>query len=152
MLGVGLMVTIYAVCHDQYIVRIAPEHFTLYHEGYGHIGSPAFQAFLYAANASITPGIAFGLVLAIVCRRGKIEQISIETALRYALGVIVFAETLSLLTVLFVYLMGKPIYPLALYPDLKINLVITQSIQITCYIASFIGSGSVILHIAIMRW
>jgi hypothetical protein len=150
--GVWLMVTVYAILHDQYIVRIAPEHFTVGHHGYGWIESAPLQAIVYANYASIYPGLLFGLVLAITTRFGHLPKMNVKQAYLLAFSVIVVAEFLSLLSGAFVYLRKTPLYPAVFYPFNSLSLVVTQTIQLTCYIVSLFGVGFVLILIPYLRW
>jgi hypothetical protein len=38
--GIWLMVAIYSIGHDQYVVGIAPQHFTVYHAPIGQLRAP----------------------------------------------------------------------------------------------------------------
>ena len=65
---------------------------------------------------------------------------------------IVSAELISLSSGLIVYWKGAGIYPSNWYPDERLNLVITQTIQITCYLVSLTGSAVAIIIIPFLRW
>ncbi|MBT3221589.1 MAG: hypothetical protein HN348_21115, partial [Proteobacteria bacterium] len=70
--GVWLMVALYAILHDQYIVRIAPEHFTVYHRSIPGVVNPRLQAAVLAFTASILPSQALAIALIIACRVGTV--------------------------------------------------------------------------------
>ena len=53
-LGIWGMVALYAVLHDQYLVRIAPEHFTVYHYPIGDIQNPHLLAAVYGIKSKLT--------------------------------------------------------------------------------------------------
>lgn len=150
LLGAWCLIAIYAIAHDQYIVRIAPEHFTVHHHGFNS-GSAEYQALLYAAFASVGPGILYGTMLAVVCRIGNLKKFSPLQAF-YCVGIVlILAECASLLTGLFVTYSGQPLYPVHWYPDVTLELYITRSIQITCYLVSAAGAIVSVLLIPFIR-
>jgi len=55
-LGIWLMLSVWAVLHDQYIVWIAPEHFKVYHEPLRNLESPSLIAAVYAIRAGFYLG------------------------------------------------------------------------------------------------
>lgn len=59
---------------------------------------------------------------------------------RGVLAVIVCAEIASLLSGWWVFTSRRPLYPDCVYPEGTLSLVITQTIQITCYLTSVLFS------------
>jgi hypothetical protein len=129
-------VALYAVLHDQYIVRIDPRHFTDYHKPLWSIKSPALLAATHAFLASIGPGFLLGIACAVAGWMGSRPRIPDRYVLRGVLLVIVSAEITALLSGLWVLTTGKPFYPDFIFPEETLSLVITQTIQVTCYLAS----------------
>ena len=134
LLGTWLMVAIYAILHDQYIVRIAPEHFTEYHEPIGTIRSPYLLSAIHAFGASVSPGFLLGLALALLGRKGSRPKFPVKKLLGGVPIIICLSELGSLAAGGWVYLFKRPLYPVFLYPDKSIPMLITQTIQLTCYI------------------
>lgn len=147
LLGVWSLVAIYAVLHDQYIVRIGPEHFTKYHDPLMGIDHPETLAFVYALGASIGPGLALGLACIFAGRAGKQEKISVRTILTGTVVVIVCTESICASLGIYVYLSGNPIFPDFLYPDMSKPMLITQTIQLSCYLLSALFSGLLLLFL-----
>lgn len=145
------MVAVYAVLHDQYIVRICPEHFTLYHEPMWGLSDPAQLAAAWAFNASFSPGLALGLACAFVARNGTWPKISPVTVYKGVLVVIVVAEMCSMLSGWWVYQSQEPLLPRWVYPSDDPNLLITATIQWVCYLTSGLGSGCLLLWILKVR-
>jgi len=149
--GTWAMVAAYAVAHDQIIVRIAAEHFTVYHPNVLGAGSAAAQAACCAFVASIGPGLAFGLYLAVAASVGNLPKLRISEALAGVAAVIAVTEVLSEAAGLMSFLLGRPLYPVAWYPgDKTVPLLVTQSIQITCYGSATVLSG-LLLVFAVYR-
>ncbi len=94
-IGVWGMVAMYAILHDQYIVRIAPEHFTKYHPPLWDIGNPALLALIYAARSSLAPGLLWGLVLARAARHGDLAKVPVKVVLKGSAIVILLTELLA---------------------------------------------------------
>ena len=133
-------VAIYAVLHDQYIVRIEPRHFTGYHPLVWGVTSPALQAAILAFFASIGPGLMLGIACVVTGWIGDRPRISNRFVMRGVLTVIACAEIVSLLSGLWVFKSHQPLYPDFVYPEETLSLVITQSIQITWYLTSALSS------------
>lgn len=71
---------------------------------------------------------------------GNRPRIPDRFVMRGVLTVIVCAEIACLLSGLWVFKSGRPLYPDFVYPEETLSLVITQTIQITCYLASALFS------------
>ncbi len=150
--GVWAIVAVYAVLHDQYIVRISPEHFTVYHPQLWGIEDPSLLAAALAFCASFGPGLLLGVACALVARAGPIPKLSIRSVLLGVVGVVVVTELCAAGSGYWVYIGKQPLYPIWCYPDLALPLMITQTIQITCYSAAALLSGALLLQILISRY
>ena len=149
---VWFVVTIYAMLHNQYIVRIAPEHFTIYHCGLEWLSSnDNILALGYAFLAAISPGLFFGFFLGISCRFGGLPKVSIKSAVLITIMVIVIAEIVSIISGLYVYFKREPLYPLSWCGDCGLPVLITNTIQMTCYIMSILGAGLAVLITTFVR-
>lgn len=102
-------VAIYAVLHDQYVVRIEPRHFTEYHPLVWGVTSPALQAAVLAFFASIGPGLMLGLGCVVAGWIGNRPRIPDRFVMRGVLTVIVCAEIACLLSGLWVFKSGQPL-------------------------------------------
>jgi cytochrome bd-type quinol oxidase subunit 1 len=140
-------VAIYAVLHDQYVVRIEPRHFADYHPLVWGVTSPALQAAILAFCASIGPGFMLGIACVLAGWIGSRPRISNRFVIRGVLTVIVCAEIASLLSGWWVFGTRRPLYPEIVYPEQTLSLMITQTIQITCYLASALFSVALIAAI-----
>src|SRR5256885_14958796 len=67
-LGTWLAVWLYAALHNQYLIRIAPEHFTVWHYKIPFTQNYTLLGFLYAGRASVSPGGILGALLYIAGR------------------------------------------------------------------------------------
>lgn len=140
-LGIPAMLILWAVAHDQYLVRIAPEHFTEYHEPLWNISSPPVLAAVYAFGATIGPGLIMGILSAFFGRHGEKPKVSVRAILLGFLFVIAVTELFGALAGLVVWKTGEPLYPQSWYPDRTLPIAITQSIQITCYATASVASA-----------
>jgi hypothetical protein len=151
--SVWALVAIYAIAHDQYIVRIEPAHFTIYHPAVPGVESPALQAAVLAFMASLWPGLALGISLALVCRAGSYPKVGVVYVLIGTAVVIAITELASLMTGLITYLQRKPFYYSSWYPEgAEISLMVTQTIQITCYFVAGLGSFILLCWIMFVRY
>ena len=144
-LGVCLLVVIYTTLHDQYIVRIAAEHFTVYHEPLWGITDPIRLAAAYGFSAGLVPGLVLGLACAVVGLHGERRPLRVTTIFTGAVGVILLVEVTSAASGGYVFFTRRPLYPERIYPDASLPLMITQTIQITCYLTSAAFSGLFLL-------
>jgi hypothetical protein len=140
-------VAIYAVLHDQYIVRIEPRHFTDYHPIVLGVTSPALQAAILAFFASIGPGFLLGIACVVAGWMGSRPRIPDHFVMRGVLVVIGCGEIASLLSGLWVFKTRQALYPDFVYPEETLSLVITQTMQITCYLTSSLFSIALVAAI-----
>ena len=146
------MVTIYAMLHDQYIVKIAPEHFTIYHCGLEWLsGNDNILALGYAFLAAISPGLFFGFFLGISCRFGELPKVSLRSVVFITIMVVVIAEIVSIISGLYVYFKRRTIVPSSWCGDYGLPVLITNTIQMTCYIMSILGAGLAVLITTFVR-
>lgn len=139
--GIWAEVFAYCVLHDQYLVRLAPEHFTEYHPPLWGIADPSLLAFAWAFRASIGPGLLLGLAALFVGRAGLRPKVPVPTMLKgVALGLVV-TELCGLAAGAFSWFTGQPLYPAILYPEMTRPLLTSQSIQLTCYLAGAVVAG-----------
>ncbi len=138
--GVWLSVWLYAALHNQYLIRIAPEHFTEWHYKMPFFTSHTMLGVAYAFGASVSPGMLLGLILFMAGRlfgRKKLSPTRIIFSTAWVwLGVEICAGMVGLL----VWRTGRGIYPDWAYPDASPGMLITQSIQITAYITGALFS------------
>ena len=97
-LSVWGLVALYAVLHDQYIVRIDPTHFTVYHPPIGNISNPAILAAIHAFLASLSPGLALGLAAMVAARLGPLPKVGTKFILKGTIILILATEAISALT------------------------------------------------------
>lgn len=138
--GVAGIIMGWALLHDQYLVRIAPEHFTEYHEPLWGIQKPWLLAAAYAVVATIGPGLILGMVYLILGRGGDRKKVTRRYILLGALVVVSLTELICLATGLWVWKTGDVFYPDDWFPDHTLPIKITQTIQITAYLASAVLS------------
>lgn len=146
--GVWLIIAGYAVIHDQVIVSIAPEHFTVYHEPIRGVNDPRALAALHALAASVVKGIPFGILCVWIGRRGPRRRVPVRTFFVGTLSILLLTECLAVAGGFWVHRGNPPPYPPAWYPEHSLPILITQTVQITCYLAAFFLSCAffAILH------
>lgn len=136
-LGVWLMIAGYAVIHDQVIVSIAPEHFTEYHEPIRGVNGPRALAAIHALAASVVKGIPFGLLCVWIGRRGPRRKVPVKTFFLGTLSILLLTECVAVAAGVWVHRGNQPPYPPAWYPEHSLPILITQTVQITCYLSAF---------------
>jgi hypothetical protein len=150
-LGIAIIVVVWAVAHDQYLVRIAPEHFTEYHAPLWQIENPSLLAFLYAFGASISPGLLLGIAVTYFGRKGSVNRIPHKKLILGSILVVIATEFLSAGTGLIVFLNKEVFYPSDWFPVSSLPIAVTQTIQITAYIGASLFSALFLVAIYFRR-
>ena len=123
--GVASMVVVYAILHDQYLVRIAPEHFTVYHAPLWSITNPFLLAGAYALLASLVPGLILGLACFVVGRLGFWPKVGTKRILIGVSAVIMATEVVAASSGLLAWSLGRGILPRFFYPDPALPLIVS---------------------------
>lgn len=137
--GIWAEVFLYCVLHDQYLIRIAPEHFTEWHPPLWGIENLTLLALAWGFRASVGPGLILGLAALFLGRMGRRPKVAPGAMLKIVPWGILATEVAGLLAGAWVWKTGITLYPLELYPDFSKPLLITQTIQLTCYAAGGIA-------------
>ena len=131
--GIWAQVFLYCVLHDQYLIRISPEHFTVYHPPLWGISDLTLLASAWAFRASVGPGLGLGLVALFFARAGGWPKVQPGRLLKVVPWLIGLTEIAGLLAGAWVWKTGRPLFPEIVYPEMTLPILISQSIQITCY-------------------
>ena len=140
-IGIWAIVAVYALLHDLYIVRIAPEHFTIFHPPLWGLSDPVALASGWAFKASIGPGLVLGVACAFVARAGRRPRIPVGRVLIGGCVVVMMTEIVSAGAGFIAYRTQAPLYPEAWYPVRAVPILVTQTIQISCYLSSAVFSA-----------
>ncbi len=136
--GIWGLTFLYCLLHDQYLVRLAPEHFTVYHPPLWGIEDPSLLAAAWAFRASVGPGLLMGMAALFVGRGGGRPKVPVRTMLKgYGIGLII-TEIAGLAAGGWSWFTGRTLYPEVIYPELTRPLITSQSIQVTCYVAGML--------------
>lgn len=134
--GIWAEVFLYCLLHDQYLIRIAPAHFTEYHEPLWGISDLTLLAIAWAFRASIGPGLVLGLCTLFVARAGaSLPKVAPRSVLKSLPWFIFGTEAAGLAAGAWVWRSERPLYPEAFYPELSLPILVSQTIQLTCYLA-----------------
>jgi hypothetical protein len=140
--GIWAEVFLYCLLHDQYLVRIAPTHFTLYHDPLWGIENHSLLAAAWAFRASVGPGLVLGMAALFLGRAGRRPKVAPGTMLKIVPCLILVTELAGLAAGAWAWRKERPLYPEAIYPDGTLPILISQSIQLTCYAAGgFVSAG-----------
>ncbi|HKP03921.1 MAG TPA: hypothetical protein VJU77_11255 [Chthoniobacterales bacterium] len=131
--GTWLAVWFYAAVHNQYLIRIAPEHFTVWHYRMPFTQDYTLLGILYAGGASVSPGGILGALLYVAGRLFDRPRVPVRKLILSTAWVWLAVEVCALASGLVVWRTGRPLYPEDLYPANSLGLLITQTIQITAY-------------------
>ena len=151
--GIWAEVFLYCVLHDQYLIRIAPEHFTVYHGPLWGISDSdlTLLAFAWAFKASIGPGLLLGLAAVFVGRAGRLPKMPVGRMLKVVAGLIGVVEIFGLASGAYAWTTGRMLYPDVLTVEESRPLITTQTIQLTCYLVGALGSGGFLVWVAWWR-
>lgn len=132
-LGVWTMVAVYAVLHDQYIVRISPAHFTEFHDPMWGIRRPKILAAAYAFRSSWYPGGLLGMACALAARADSMPRLSPFFVLKSVAAILLVTEFVAAVSGVVTYRQGQGIYPDEFYHAPQLLLQVAQTIQLTFY-------------------
>lgn len=149
--GIWALMACYAVLQDQYLVRIAPEHFTEYHPNPLQIQSAPWLAAFIALQASVSPGLALGVASWFVGRFGRAPKLKAESIFKLVFILLILTELAGSLSGWYAYQTGSLIYSKTSYPSLTKQMITTQTIQLTCYNVALIGSPIFLWRMRQMR-
>lgn len=138
--GIWAEVFLYCLLHDQYLVRISPEHFTVYHPPLWGIGNLSLLAAAWAFRASIGPGLVLGLAALFLGRAGSLPKVAPRRMLKIVPRLILVTELVGLAAGAVAWRTGRPVYPEAIYPESSVPILVSQTIQVTCYLAGGIAA------------
>jgi hypothetical protein len=145
-LGTWLAVWLYAALHNQYLIRIAPEHFTVWHSRIPFAQNYTLLAVVWAFRASISPGGILGALLYVAGRLFDRPKLAARELVFSTAWVWLAVEFCALGTGLIVWRTQRGIYPADWYPTETLALLITQTIQITAY------SSGALFSIIFLLW
>ena len=132
-LGIWAEVFLYCLLHDQYLIRISPEHFTVHHDPLWGISDLTLLAAAWAFRASIGPGLGLGLAALFLARAGRGPKVAPGRLLKIVPWLLLGTEIAGLAAGAWVWKTRQPLFPENIYPDLTLPMLISQSIQLTCY-------------------
>ncbi|RYD60270.1 MAG: hypothetical protein EOP83_19790 [Verrucomicrobiaceae bacterium] len=116
--GIWAQVFLYCVLHDQYLIRISPEHFTVYHPPLWGITDLTLLAVAWAFRASIGPGLVLGLAALFLGRTGQRPKVAPGRVLKVVPWLLLATEVAGLAAGAWVWKTKQPLFPEIVYPDL----------------------------------
>jgi hypothetical protein len=134
-LGTWMIIWLCAAIHNQYLIRIAPEHFTVWHYRMPFFTGYTMLGIAYAFAATISPGLILGVLLYIFGRLFNRPKLAPSQLVLSTLWVWFAVELCAISTGVIVWRSGHGLYPDWIYPDNSIGILITQTIQVTDYLA-----------------
>ena len=144
-LGKWAIIAVYAVLHDQYVVRISPQHFTVYHPNVFDIANDQLLATQLAVAASVTPGLLLGTILYFVGRFGSRPKLAVRGILGSVGSLVIVTEVFALISLAITGITRKGFYPDFVYPSSDFDLVCTQTVQLTTYLVGVMGASLLVV-------
>ncbi len=139
-LGVFALVVAYAILNDQVIASISPDHFTLYHPHYFPFENAHLQALCFAVVAAGGPGLAWGILLYWAGHYGPGPVVGRWATLLGAAIVILLTATAAWGIGWRESISGQPPYPMFFFPSDDLKLYLSQTVQLTNYLAGSVGA------------
>jgi hypothetical protein len=139
-LGTFALVTLFGIFNDQAIVRIAPEHFTVFHPHYFPVQQPGLLALCFAVVATGGPGLAWGIALYWAGHYGPGPAVGTRATISGVLLVLFITVASAWSLGWHVHQSHQPLYPRFFYPTDEIPLYITQTVQLTNYLVGVSGA------------
>jgi hypothetical protein len=149
-LSVFALVLAYGVLNDQAIAAISPLHFALYHPHYFPFANVHLQALCFALVATGGPGLAWGILLYWVSNYGLGPVVRRRAAILGAAAVVLGTALAAWGIGWREWTTNQPPYPTFFFPSDDPRLNFSQTVQLTNYIAGFLGAAGWLL--AIFCW
>lgn len=146
-LGTALTVVAYGIVHDQWLMSVSPDHFNVYHDTLVETNVPRLNTAMLALIATLGPGLLLGCLLWVAARWGQeSSRLSFRCVWKKLIVLLVLMEgSAALIGFLSARLFeargeGGLLLPATMFPELRGDLVVAQTIQIFTYAAAAIGS------------
>ncbi|MEM1296575.1 MAG: hypothetical protein AAGH89_14505 [Verrucomicrobiota bacterium] len=149
--GVTAVIVGWALIHAQMVVRIAPDHYTKYHEPLGDLENPVLIAAGYGIGASWLPGLLLGIAAALLGRGGSRYKVSPRSLILGSVVLVIATEIIAVLSGIIVYFWKDVFYPESWFPVMTASIQISQTIQVTMYLAISVFSAVLFLGLHVYR-
>src|SRR4051794_11906547 len=108
--GTWIAIWFYAAMHNQYLIRIAPEHFTVWHYKIPFTQNYTLLGILYASGAAVSPGCIVGVLLYVAGRLFNRPRLSVWQIVSSTAWVWLAVEICALAAGLIVWRTHRGIY------------------------------------------
>lgn len=137
-LGVCVMVVVWAVFHDAHLMGVEPRHFRVFHDPLLAIENDVMFAAQYAMVATTGPGMLLGGLGFVVCRLGRRKRLGMGAMVVGLVGGLwvleVVCRGIGRMSV-GRFLKGEElVYPSEWYAELSEGMVYTQTVNVTGYL------------------
>lgn len=154
-LGFMVYISLWAILHDQIVIRIEPRHFTEYHRPLLNLSNPTLLAIQYGFIATFGLGIVFGMITYFVTQYGRLVRIPLKKVFMQFVGLSLLIESICLTLGYLQYLHYRNerthlFYPESIFPDQTLGIAITQTINVSAYL--FAGLGSFLFWLYLFRY
>jgi len=123
LVGTWMAIWVYAAIHNQYLIRIAPEHFTVWHYKMPFFTGHTMLGIAYAFAASSSPGLLLGIALYVAGRLFDRPKLTTWQLVSSTVWVWIGVEICAWIAGLIVWRTGRGIYPDWVYPDDSLGLL-----------------------------
>ncbi len=150
-LGVYALVALFGVLNNEAIATVSPMHFVVYHPRYFPFENAHLQALGFALIVTGAPGLAWGILLYWAGHYGPGPIVGVRATLLGAAVVVILTVSLAWLVGWRETASGIPPYPIFFFPSEDPKLYLSQTVQLTNFIAGFIGASAWLIGIAAWR-
>ena len=147
-LGTAVTILVYGIVHDQWVMTVSSDHFTLYNPKLIETRWPRLNTAALAAVATLGPGLALGAMLWMAAGWGEKRPRLLYPVVWRRLLVLLACLEVAAMSVGFVSAwrfeqLGAEglLLPEWVYPESEKGLVVAQTIQLFTYGAAAVGSG-----------
>jgi hypothetical protein len=150
-LGTFALVTGYGLANDQWIAAIAPEHYAIFYPHYFPFAQAWAQALCFALVGTGVPGLAWGILLYWAGHYGPGPMVGRRATLLGVAAVVLLTSIAAWGLGWRVAVSSKHLYPAYFYPTDNYEIGVTQTVQLTNYIAGLAGAWLWLLIIYVWR-
>jgi hypothetical protein len=157
-LWTAVTILVYGIVHDQWVMAVSADHFTLYHPKLIETRWPRLNTAALAAVATLGPGLVLGALLWMAARWGEKRPRLLYPVVWRRLLVLLACLEVAAMSVGFVsawrferLVAEGLLLPEWVYPEMEKGLVVAQTIQLFTYAAAAVGSWVLIAWVWRMR-
>lgn len=149
-------ISLWAILHDQIIIRIDSRHFTDYHRPILNISNHTLLAIQYGFIATFGLGLVFGMMTYCVSRFGRLRKLPFKDVFLRFMVLSLIVEFICLILGYLEHLYYGShrehlFYPDFVFPDSTHGIAITQTMNISAYLLAGVSAFIFWTYLYFMR-